>query len=133
MSVDPTYFPAGAKEPVLTLTRRMNNALLRYLRANERAAATPKLWVVELHNAGAYNVLSLTFINDAICPALDLIEQEWRKSVEGAKAKGKSAAPDEGNGAVIIIGKRNQNQFFSIGRLRYLHSPSLAEETGTRD
>lgn len=132
MSADPTYFPAGAKEPVLTLTRRMNNTLVQYSRANERATASPKLWVIELHN-GVHNVLSLAFINDAIRPALDLIEEEWRKSVKGAKAKGKSAAPGEGNGAVIVIGKRNQNKIFSNGRSSHPHSPSLAEEIRTRD
>ena len=132
MSVDPTYFPPGAKEPVLTLTRRMNNPPLKYLRANERATATPKLWVIELHN-GVHNVLSLTFINDAIRPALDLVEEEWGKSVKDAKAKGKSAAPGEGNGAVIIIGKRNQNKLFSNGRSSCPRSPSLSEEIETRD
>lgn len=78
-------------------------------------AATPKLWVIELHN-GVHNVLALTFINDAIRPALDTVEEEWRKSLKTAKAKGKSAAPDEGKGALIIIGKRDQNKFFSNGK-----------------
>ena len=71
--------------------------------------------MIELHN-GVHNVLGLTFINDAIRPALDVVEGEWRRSVKAAKAKGKSAAPGEGNGAVIIIGKRDQNKFFSNGK-----------------
>jgi len=79
-------------------------------------AATLKLWVIELHN-GVDNVLTLAFINDAVRPALDVVEEEWRKSVKAAKAKGKSAAPDEGKGAVIIIGKRGQNKFFSNGKV----------------
>ncbi|KAF9648801.1 ClpP/crotonase [Thelephora ganbajun] len=103
MSVNPTYFPAGTKEPVLTLTR-----------------PTPKLWVIELHN-GVDNVLALTFINDAIRPALDVVEDEWKKSLKAAKAKGKSVGPDEGKGALIIIGKRNQNKFFSNG-LDFAHA-----------
>ena len=72
--------------------------------------------MIELHN-GVHNVLALTFINDAIRPALDAIEEEWRKSITAAKAKGKSVALDEGNGAVIIIGKRGQNKFFSNGKV----------------
>lgn len=84
--------------------------------ADEYAIATPKLWVIELHN-GAQNVLTLVLINDAIRPALDVVEEEWRKSVKAAKAKGKSASPSEGNGAVIIIGKRDQNKFFSNGKV----------------
>jgi len=61
-------------------------------------------------------VLDLRLINGAIRPALDVVEEEWRKSVKAAKAKGKSAVLDEGNGAVIIIGKRGQNKFFSNGK-----------------
>jgi hypothetical protein len=72
--------------------------------------------VIELHN-GVDNVLTLKFINDAIRPALDVVEEEWRRSFKAAKARGKSAAPDEGNGAVIIIGKRDQNKFFSNGKV----------------
>ena len=88
--------------------------------------------MIELHN-GVHNVLSLIFINDAIRPVLDLVEEEWRKSVKDAKAKRKSATPGEGNGAVIIVGKRNQNKYFSNGRSSYPRSPRLAEEIETRD
>jgi len=97
MSVNPTHFPAGAKEPMLTLTR-----------------PTSKLWVIELHNGGQ-NVLTLAFMNDAIRPALDAVEEEWRESLRVAKTKGKSALPDEGKGALVIIGKRDQTKFFSNG------------------
>jgi len=85
----------------------------------ECVTATPKLWVIELHN-GVHNVLALTFVNDAIRPALDVVEEEWRQSLKAAKAKGEPAAPDEGNGAVIIIGKRDQNKFFSNGEINLL-------------
>ena len=88
---------------------------------NEQVTATPKLWVIELHN-GVDNVLNLRFINGAIRPALDIVEEEWRKSVKAAKAKGKSAALDEGNGAVILIGKRNQNKFFSNGKGKLINA-----------
>ena len=72
--------------------------------------------MIELHN-GVHNVLALTFVNDAIRPALDVVEEEWRKSAKAVKAKGKSAAPDEGKGALIVIGKRDQNKFFSNGKV----------------
>jgi len=81
---------------------------------------TPRLWVIELHN-GVHNVLALAFVNDAIRPALDAVEEEWRVSLKAAKAKGKSAGPDEGKGALIIIGKRSQNKFFSNG-LDFAHA-----------
>ena len=83
---------------------------------DEYVAATPKLWVIELHN-GVDNVLALAFINDAIRPALDVVEEEWRNSLSAARAKGKSAGPDEGKGALIIVGKRDQNKFFSNGKV----------------
>jgi hypothetical protein len=73
--------------------------------------------VIELHN-GVHNVLALTFVNDAIRPALDVVEEEWRKSLQAVKTKGKSAGPDEGKGALIIIGKRDQNKFFSNGKVK---------------
>lgn len=71
--------------------------------------------MIELHN-GVHNVLALAFLNDAIRPALDVIEEEWRKSLEAVKAKGESVGLDEGKGALIIIGKRDQNKFFSNGK-----------------
>jgi len=118
MSDNPTHFPVGANEPMLTLTRRTYDQMFysRYFSANEFTTATPKLWAIELHN-GAHNVLALTFVNDAIRPALDAVEEEWRKSLKAARAKGKSAPPDEGKGALIIIGKRDQNKFFSNGEV----------------
>ena len=78
--------------------------------------ATPKLWIIELHN-GVHNVLALTFLNDAIRPALSAVEEEWKRLFKAAKAKGKYAAPDEGRGALVIIGKRDQNKFFSNGKV----------------
>jgi len=76
--------------------------------------------VIELHN-GVQNVLTLTFINDAIRPALDAVEEEWRTSLRSAKVNAKSASPDEGKGALILIGKRDQNKFFSNG-LDFVHA-----------
>ena len=87
--------------------------------ADECVAATPKLWVIELHN-GVHNVLAFAFVNDAIRPALDVVEEEWRKSLKTAKVKGISAGPNEGKGALIIIGKRDQNKFFSNGKANSL-------------
>jgi hypothetical protein len=59
----------------------------------------------------------LAFLNDAIRPALDAVEEEWRTSLNAAKARGKSAGPDDGKGALIIVGKRDQNKFFSNGKV----------------
>lgn len=69
--------------------------------------------------------MTLGFINDAIRPALDVVEGEWRESLKAAKAKGKSASPDEGKGALIIIGKRDQNKFFSNGKANLSMSSGL--------
>lgn len=64
--------------------------------------------MIELRN-GVDNMLSLAFVNDAIRPALDVVEEEWRGSLK--------AANDEAKGALIIIGNRDQNKFFSNGEL----------------
>lgn len=75
--------------------------------------------MIELHN-GVHNVLALAFVNGAIRPALDVVEGEWKKSLEAAKVKGKSAELDEGKGALIIVGRRDQNKFFSNGKVDLL-------------
>lgn len=72
--------------------------------------------MIELQN-GVHNVLALAFVNDVIRPALDVVEEEWRESLEAARVKGKSAGPDEGKGALILIGRRDQNKFFSNGKV----------------
>ncbi|KAF8525834.1 ClpP/crotonase-like domain-containing protein [Hysterangium stoloniferum] len=77
------------------------------------------LWVIELHH-GEDNRLTGHFIDNAILPALDHIELAWRNSVRDAKAK---KDHDGGKGALIIIGKRNQDKFFSNG----FHYPDVVK------
>ena len=47
-------------------------------------------------------------------PALDIVEREWR---ERQRAALKSKMLEEGKGALIIVGKRDQDKFFSNGLL----------------
>lgn len=48
-------------------------------------------------------------------PALDIVEREWRKQRQ-------TAHEDAGKGALIIVGKRYQDKFFSNGASRWLRS-----------
>ncbi|KAI6133520.1 ClpP/crotonase-like domain-containing protein [Pisolithus thermaeus] len=73
-------------------------------------------WVMELHN-GEDSRLTKQMIDDAIRPALDVVEEHWnrnRASPLTARNK-KGSSGDGGDGALIIIGKRNQDKFFSNG------------------
>ncbi|KAH9004957.1 ClpP/crotonase-like domain-containing protein [Lactarius hatsudake] len=86
--------PAGSQIPLLTLTR-----------------PSPTVWQIELHN-GVDNRLVKTLINDALKPALQTIEREWRKErTDGKARKDKNA----GAGAVVIVGRLDQEKFFSNG------------------
>ncbi|KAJ7220096.1 ClpP/crotonase-like domain-containing protein, partial [Mycena pura] len=70
------------------------------------------VWVIELHN-GQDNRLTPALVNQALRPALDVVEEHWRnqwRAVQSAKDN-KSA----GNGALIIVGRRDQDKFFSNG------------------
>jgi len=71
----------------------------------------PSLWIIELHN-GQDNRLTHTLINHGLKPALDAVEKSWREEWRAAKA-----AKDQngGKGALIIVGKRDQDKFFSNG------------------
>jgi hypothetical protein len=52
-------------------------------------------------------------IDQAIKPALDVVEEHWRGLYGPAqKVKGKGA-----KGALIIVGKQSQDKFFSNGAL----------------
>ncbi|KAJ7843939.1 hypothetical protein B0H13DRAFT_2097300, partial [Mycena leptocephala] len=69
-------------------------------RANPLVTVThPKdtIWVIELHN-GQDNRLIPSLVDHGIKPALDAVERHWR---------------EHGNGAVIIVGRRDQDKFFS--------------------
>ncbi|KAF8969252.1 ClpP/crotonase-like domain-containing protein [Flammula alnicola] len=84
--------PAG--NPLLTLTH-----------------PKPSLWIIELHN-GQDNRLTHELINKAVMPALDTVEREWREQRRSA-LETKNA--EGGKGALIIVGKRDQDKFFSNG------------------
>lgn len=73
--------------------------------------AKPSLWIIELHN-GFDNRLTADLIHKGIMPALDIVEREWR---ERQRAALKSKVLEEGKGALIIVGKRDQDKFFSNG------------------
>lgn len=100
--------PYVPKLPHLLSTQLLTTARTRI--------AKPYLWVIEMHN-GADNRLTLTMIEGALQPALDIVEKEWREKWRGAQSvKGKDGA----KGALIIVGKRNQEKFFSNGALLFL-------------
>jgi len=51
-------------------------------------------------------------INDALKPALQTVEREWRKErAEGKARKDK----DAGAAALVIVGRLDQEKFFSNG------------------
>jgi hypothetical protein len=63
-------------------------------------------------------------IDDCLKPALDTVEREWReiwRAAEAGRAKAKKGKQPEdksqldGSGALIIIGRRSQDKFFSNG------------------
>jgi len=86
--------PADSQAPLLTLTR-----------------PSPTVWQIELHN-GVDNRLVKTLINDALRPALQTVEREWRKErAEGKARKDK----DAGVAALVIVGRLDQEKFFSNG------------------
>jgi hypothetical protein len=73
--------------------------------------AKASLWVIELHN-GEDSRLSFTLLTQALKPALDAVEKDWRTNlIPTLKSKDKSAA----KGALIIVGKKSQEKFFSNG------------------
>ena len=73
--------------------------------------AKQHLWILELHH-GVDNRLTQEFIHKAFLPALDAVEREWRVAQRAAVKK-----PQEGRGALIIVGKKDQDKFFSNGVL----------------
>ncbi|KAG6844957.1 putative secondary metabolism biosynthetic enzyme [Tephrocybe sp. NHM501043] len=73
--------------------------------------AKPSLWIIELHN-GVDNRLTDVLIDRGLKPALDAVERDWREQWRTAQAsKDKSG----GKGALIIVGKKDQDKFFSNG------------------
>ncbi|KAF5342146.1 hypothetical protein D9611_001606 [Ephemerocybe angulata] len=90
----PITYPANASTPLLELTR-----------------PKPDLWVIELKN-GQDNRLATDFVNKSIKPALDEVERQWRAQWGEAQ---KTKKKELGNGALIIVGRKDQDKFFSNG------------------
>ncbi|KZV84657.1 ClpP/crotonase [Exidia glandulosa HHB12029] len=81
-------------EPVLTITH-----------------PTPISWVIELHY-GTDNRLAERVLREGLTPALDIVERDWRESTAKARKAGDKQA---GHGSLVIVGKRDQEKFFSNG------------------
>jgi Delta3-Delta2-enoyl-CoA isomerase len=75
--------------------------------------AKPSIWIIELHN-GQDNRLTETMVTDGLMPALDAVEKSWREKWRAARAASDANA---GGGALIIVGRRDQDKFFSNGAL----------------
>jgi Delta3-Delta2-enoyl-CoA isomerase len=68
-----------------------------------------------MHN-GQDNRLTSTVINQGFKPALDAVEKDWREQWRAAK---KNQDKDGGQGALIIVGRKDQDKFFSNGEPFY--------------
>jgi len=71
------------------------------------------LWILEFKN-GDDSRLNGDMCSKAITPALDIVEKEWRAGWRVAQ-KNKNAAKGAGSGALIIVGRLDQQKFFSNG------------------
>jgi len=71
----------------------------------------PTLWVIEMHN-GQDNRLTVELVDNGLKPALDAVEKHWREIWRASKAlKDQQGA----KGALIIVGRKDQDKFFSNG------------------
>ncbi|KAF8322117.1 ClpP/crotonase, partial [Clavulina sp. PMI_390] len=66
----------------------------------------PHLWELEMHN-GPKNILTPFFMTVCLLKALNIVERDWRS--QHGVASG-------GPGALVISGKRDQEQYFSAGK-----------------
>ena len=81
------------------------------------ALASPLVWQIELHN-GQDNRLTRAVLTEALAPALDIVEKEWRTEYDAARAVSKEGKKPDANtraGALVIVGKLSQDKFFSNG------------------
>ncbi|CAL1716791.1 unnamed protein product [Somion occarium] len=107
----PLRFPT--EKPLVTLTHRtLPLGKQRGFNLDiHTCLATASIWIIELHN-GPDSRLSTALINDGLQPALDAVERDWRNGWRAARAaKNKTG----GKGALIIVGNRGQDKFFSNG------------------
>lgn len=98
---------------------------LRVISVN-RYIAKKDLWIIELHN-GQDSRLTHELINQGLKPALNTVEKDWRESWR-IHMRDQKVNTDEGKGALIIVGRRDQDKFFSNGVSSYvlLLSPFLS-------
>ncbi|KAG1734131.1 ClpP/crotonase-like domain-containing protein [Suillus lakei] len=68
------------------------------------------IWIIELHN-GQDSRLTTRMIDEALRPALDVVEYSWC----AMRDKQANDGADIGGGALIIVGRRDQDKFFSNG------------------
>lgn len=73
--------------------------------------AKSSLWIIELHN-GQDNRLTREVISKGLMPAFDMVEREWRGQLRVAR---QSNDKEGGKGSLIIVGRRDQDKFFSNG------------------
>ncbi|KAJ2916582.1 hypothetical protein MD484_g3816, partial [Candolleomyces efflorescens] len=90
----PLTYPANSSTPFLEITR-----------------PKPYIWVIELKN-GQDNRLTSELVNKGIMPALDEVERQWR--AQWGKAN-ETKKKELGKGALIFVGRRDQDKFFSNG------------------
>ena len=109
----PLQFPK--EEPLLTVTHRTHALQSSCPSADPFGCrvATSALWIIELHN-GDDSRLTHELLSKAFLPALDDIERAWRSNWRVAQ---QSQDKNGGKGALIIVGNRKQNKFFSNGDL----------------
>ena len=74
-----------------------------------------------MHN-GADNRLTDVFLTQALKPALDTVERHWRENWRAGAAKKDEKLT---HGAVILVGNRKQDKFFSNGAAHVVTSPPL--------
>ncbi|KAI0032518.1 ClpP/crotonase [Vararia minispora EC-137] len=80
-------------------------------------SASDFVWQLEIHNPPD-NRLTRAVIAFGLSPALDQVEREWRNirtSVQAARQRGIEQNENIGSGALIIVGMRGQDKFFSNG------------------
>jgi Delta3-Delta2-enoyl-CoA isomerase len=65
-----------------------------------------------MHNGDDSRITPM-LIDQGFMPALDQVERDWRDAWHKAYTSGKKEA---GAGALVIVGNRKQDKFFSNGR-----------------
>ncbi|KAG8904657.1 hypothetical protein FRB99_001377 [Tulasnella sp. 403] len=91
---------------------------MNFPRSSQTALATlhrpnPATWVLELKN-GPDNRLTDVMCQQVIPPALDVVEKEWREARRKA-LEADHPPKGAGGGALIIVGRLDQDKFFSNG------------------